>query len=143
MDGVEIPLNEDFKLPSGASGPAPGKMGVAGEDINCRCFLTYRMEKRRGLRFKMNLQLHGEVALKKQSTAALRKGIRSLSARIVLHEDKIAKPSMYEPKWDTFEDRHKEGLLIHWQKEIDTFKKSIQNRREELKRRGENADFDE
>ena len=45
MDGVEIPLNEDFKLPSGASGPAPGKMGVAGEDINCRCFLTYRLEK--------------------------------------------------------------------------------------------------
>ena len=29
----------------GASGPAPGKMSVAGEDINCRCFLTYRMEK--------------------------------------------------------------------------------------------------
>nr|DAD77061.1 MAG TPA: minor capsid protein [Siphoviridae sp. ct0d96] len=45
MDGVEIPLDEDFKLPSGASGPAPGKMGIAGEDINCRCFLTYRMEK--------------------------------------------------------------------------------------------------
>ena len=45
MDGVEIPISEDFKLPSGASGPAPGKMGVAGEDINCRCFLTYRMEK--------------------------------------------------------------------------------------------------
>lgn len=47
MDGVEIPLDEDFKLPSGASGPAPGKMGVAGEDINCRCFLTYRMEKKK------------------------------------------------------------------------------------------------
>ena len=45
MEGVEIPLNEDFKLPSGASGPAPGQTNVAGEDINCRCFLTYRMEK--------------------------------------------------------------------------------------------------
>ena len=45
MDGVEIPLDEDFKLPSGASGPAPGRTNVAGEDINCRCFLTYRMEK--------------------------------------------------------------------------------------------------
>ena len=29
----------------GASGPAPGQTNVAGEDINCRCFLTYRMEK--------------------------------------------------------------------------------------------------
>ena len=58
MDGVEIPLDEDFKLPSGASGPAPGQTNVAGEDINCRCFLTYRMEKRRGPRFRMNLQLH-------------------------------------------------------------------------------------
>jgi len=29
----------------GARGPAPGQTNVAGEDINCRCFLTYRMEK--------------------------------------------------------------------------------------------------
>ena len=66
MDGVEIPLNEDFKLPSGASGPAPGKMGVAGEDINCRCFLTYKLEKRSGPRFRMNLQLHGRLKIPDQ-----------------------------------------------------------------------------
>lgn len=143
MDGVEIPLNEDFKLPSGASGPAPGQTNVAGEDINCRCFLTYRMEKRSGPRFRMNLRLHGEAALKKQSTAALRKGIRSLRAKIALHENKIAMPSKYEPKWENLTDGNKEGLLLHWQKEIDNFKKSIQNRCEELKRRGEDADFDE
>ena len=31
----------------GAHGPAPGQTNVAGEDINCRCFLTYRMEKKK------------------------------------------------------------------------------------------------
>ena len=31
----------------GARGPAPGQTNVAGEDINCRCFLTYRMEKKK------------------------------------------------------------------------------------------------
>ena len=28
-----------------ARGPAPGQTNVAGEDINCRCFLAYRLEK--------------------------------------------------------------------------------------------------
>jgi len=32
-----IPLNQDFVLSSGASGPAPQQTGVAAEDINCRC----------------------------------------------------------------------------------------------------------
>ena len=137
MDGVEIPLDEDFKLPSGASGPAPGKMGVAGEDINCRCFLTYRMEKRRGLRFKMNLQLHGEVALKKQSTAALRKGIRTFQKRIAEHEDKLRHPERYDSDWPTYIESHQRGLLAHWKKEIDNFKESIENRITELKERGE------
>ena len=29
----------------GARSPAPGQTNVAGEDINCRCFLAYRLEK--------------------------------------------------------------------------------------------------
>ena len=142
MDGVEIPLDEDFKLPSGASGPAPGKMGVAGEDINCRCFLTYRMEKK-WPRFRMNLQLHGEVALKKQSTAALRKGIRTFQKRIAEHEDKLRHPERYDPKWGSYEDWQRRGLLGHWQKEIDNFKESIENRIIELKERGEYEKTDE
>ena len=40
-------IDEVVKLPSGASGPAPGQTSVTGEDINCRCFLTYRMEKKK------------------------------------------------------------------------------------------------
>lgn len=41
MDGVTIPQDELFKLPSGATCMCPSKTGVAGEDINCRCYLTY------------------------------------------------------------------------------------------------------
>lgn len=36
LDGVEIDLDEDFVSETG-SGPAPGQMGSAEDDINCRC----------------------------------------------------------------------------------------------------------
>ena len=45
MDGVEIPVNEIFTLPSGAKTAAPGQSGVAVEDINCRCYLSYKLKK--------------------------------------------------------------------------------------------------
>ena len=41
MDGVTIPQDELFVLPSGATCKAPSQTGVAGEDINCRCYLSY------------------------------------------------------------------------------------------------------
>lgn len=41
MDGVTIPQDEKFKLPSGATCMCPSQTGVAGEDINCRCYLSY------------------------------------------------------------------------------------------------------
>lgn len=41
MEGVTIPQDELFKLPSGATCKAPSQTGVAGEDIGCRCFLSY------------------------------------------------------------------------------------------------------
>ncbi|KHD86364.1 hypothetical protein NG54_03345 [Heyndrickxia ginsengihumi] len=44
LDGKKIPVDEDFVGKLG-KGPGPGQMGAAGEDINCRCFLTYSVEK--------------------------------------------------------------------------------------------------
>jgi hypothetical protein len=41
MDGVTIPQDELFKLPSGATCMCPSQTGVAGEDINCRCYVSY------------------------------------------------------------------------------------------------------
>lgn len=45
MDGVTVLADEEFTLPSGAKTVAPGQSGVAGEDINCRCYLSYGLQK--------------------------------------------------------------------------------------------------
>ncbi len=44
LDGTKIPVNENFKSPTGAVGPGPGMMGSAEDDINCRCILVYTFE---------------------------------------------------------------------------------------------------
>lgn len=42
LDGKSLPMDADFKGVKGR-GPAPGQMGHPAEDINCRCFLTYKI----------------------------------------------------------------------------------------------------
>lgn len=41
LHGDTVAIDEDFRSPSGARGPAPGNLGRASEDINCRCSLAY------------------------------------------------------------------------------------------------------
>lgn len=41
--GQAVALTDDFSV-GGASGPNPGDMGDAGQDINCRCVVTYDEE---------------------------------------------------------------------------------------------------
>ena len=62
MDGVAIPVDEEFTLPSGAKTVAPGQSGVAGEDINCRCWLSYGLKK-----------IPEDVMIKKRLTKQLEK----------------------------------------------------------------------
>jgi len=38
MHGKKVPYKDNFILPSGNQGFAPGQIGVAEEDIHCRCF---------------------------------------------------------------------------------------------------------
>ena len=45
MEGQSVPVNEPFQLPSGATAMSPSMSGVAGEDINCRCFVSYEVRK--------------------------------------------------------------------------------------------------
>jgi len=41
MDGQEVAFDEDFENPeTGGVGPAPGMMGEAKDDINCRCIFV-------------------------------------------------------------------------------------------------------
>lgn len=42
LDKVKIKQDQSFQG-LGGYGPAPGQMGSASEDINCRCFLTYEV----------------------------------------------------------------------------------------------------
>lgn len=45
LDGQIVAVNSDFKSPiSGATGPHPGSLGVAEEDINCRCSILSILE---------------------------------------------------------------------------------------------------
>ena len=44
MEGVSVPVDQEFDLGGGVKAKAPGQSGVAGQDINCRCFLEYGMK---------------------------------------------------------------------------------------------------
>lgn len=41
MEGVTIPYDDEFRLPSGARATAPTLSGDPAEDIECRCYLEY------------------------------------------------------------------------------------------------------
>lgn len=43
MEGVTILTDEEFELPSGATTLTPGDSGVASEDVNCRCYCSYKL----------------------------------------------------------------------------------------------------
>lgn len=43
LDGQTVLADEDFDLQDGNTAPAPGSSGVAGHDINCRCYVSYEM----------------------------------------------------------------------------------------------------
>lgn len=43
LDGQTVLAGEDFDLQDGHTASAPGNSGVAGHDINCRCYASYEM----------------------------------------------------------------------------------------------------
>ena len=86
---------------------------------------------------KFDLQLFAEKNLENQTSNQLRKGIRSLNKDLELHLSKIENPAEYCADWDSKDEREKIGLIKHWRHEIKNFAESIQNRIEELEKRGE------
>lgn len=86
---------------------------------------------------KFDLQSFGEEAILNQTPNQLRKGIRSLNKEIELHLAKINNPEKFCKDWNLRDERAKKGLIRHWKKEIEDTKEAIQNRIEELKKRGE------
>lgn len=85
---------------------------------------------------KFDLQLFAEDAIENQTANQLRKGIRSLNKRIEEHFAKIEQPWKSYSDWFDEPDKQK-GRIGHWQKEIENMKESIQNRVDELEKRGE------
>ena len=88
----------------------------------------------------MNLQFFAEKDMYRQESGSLKRAIRKYKKNIELHNDKIAHPEQYCNDWDSKDPRKKDGLIKHWKKEIRDAQQSIDDRIEELKRRG---DYDE
>lgn len=88
----------------------------------------------------LDLQFFAEKDIKYQESGSLRRAIRKYSKQIEAHENKISNPKEYIPDWDTYDVRYQEGLKRHWRKEIRNFNQSIDDRVDELKKRG---DYDE
>lgn len=55
MDGQMVDANELFELGRGVKAKTPGQSGVAAHDINCRCFVTYTVER-------VDKKAHAELA---------------------------------------------------------------------------------
>ena len=88
----------------------------------------------------LNMQFFAEKDLENQSSTSLRKGIRSLNKEVEIHKEKLKNPKNYDENWENKTEKQKEGLLKHWRKEINNHEESINNRIEELRKRGEYFD---
>ena len=89
---------------------------------------------------KINMQYFAEKDIENQESNSLKRAMRKYQKRIAEHNDKINNPEKYIPDWNNYDELKKQGLKNHWQKEISNFEESIENRIEELKKRG---DYDE
>ena len=89
-------------------------------------------------RLKVDIQaLAKESDLNKQKSSSIKHSIRKLQEQINTHRDKIAHPETYAENWNTFSKEYQNGLMKHWNKEIQKFEESISRRIEVLKERGD------
>ena len=89
---------------------------------------------------KISMQFFAEKDIENQESNSLKRAIRKYQKLIEEHDNKINNPEKYIPDWNSYDERKKQGLKKHWRKEISNFEQSIENRIEELKKRG---DYDE
>lgn len=91
-------------------------------------------------RVKISTQFFAESDIKNQESGSLKRAMRKYQNKIAQHQDKINNPQKYIADWDKKDIREQNGLKKHWQKEINNFQTSIDDRIAELKERG---DYDE
>lgn len=85
----------------------------------------------------ISTQFFAEKDIANQESNSLKRALRNYQKRIDEHKLKISNPEKYVDDWENYNERRKQGLIKHWQKEINNFEKSIQNRVDELKKRGD------
>ena len=85
----------------------------------------------------IGMQFFAEKDLENQETASIVRSMRKFEKRISEHKEYIRNPKSHCPEWDNYSEAQRNGLIRHWNKEISNFEESIQNRIDELKKRGE------
>ena len=90
--------------------------------------------------FKISTQFFAEKDIEKQESGSLKRALRKYQSRIAEHKSKINNPEKYVDGWAKKDAREQSGLIKHWEKEIRNFQICIDDRIEELKKRG---DYDE
>ena len=85
----------------------------------------------------IGLQFFANKNISKMSSNQLKKSITSWNEKINQHMDKINFPQKYYPEWESFDKRYQNGLMKHWQHEIQTFTDDLKRAKEELLKRGE------
>ncbi len=88
----------------------------------------------------MNLQFFAESDMYSQNSNSLKRAIRKYEKRLEEHKSYLANPEGHCQNWNEKPVEEQEGLKRHWQKEIRNFEQSINDRIDELKKRG---DYDE
>ena len=99
-------------------------------------YVNMDKSKESGYNININLQLFANKDLPKQTIKQMEKGIKSYKKQIDIHNDKINNPQKYVENWDKLDKLNQDGLIRHWNKEIETFNKNIHDNIEELKKRG-------
>lgn len=99
--------------------------------------MQYDIINKRGNVFELDLQRFAEKDISRQESNSLERGIRNLTKQIEEHKRHIDFPEEYIEDWNSKSEKEKVGLIKHWNKEIRTFQTSINDRIEELKKRGD------
>lgn len=100
-------------------------LGKDGENEKERLTKKYRDGEEHPNKSGVRLQLFA-AKLSEQSEKELKKSRKSIQQRIEEHERKIANPQKEYSDWETYSDEIKQNKLNWWKKEIDGFRKSIE-----------------
>ncbi|WP_282919121.1 minor capsid protein [Levyella massiliensis] len=103
----------------------------------CRCSIAAFVDDPVRNVFAEEKERHYAKDVENQSSNSLKRGIISYNKRIAEHEDKINNPDKFYLDWNEVPDNVKNGRLKHWRKEIDNFKRSIEDNLWELRRRND------